>query len=372
MTNWSDVGALNPHQIYLQLTNGPGAASIHEAQDAANRIHASHFERGQRIAQLADKIAAGWQGTAALAAYGAAQPLASHALARLDTLHTAQDLLGRDAESFQRARNDVRPVPPNPPESNILNDLTPWQTDLDKEIKQYQEDAQHNIAIFDAYDGASLYNETNMPQEYGILDGFDAEITVIPPPSSPAPEHDPGTGESSRSGEAIGERGSSETDTPLPGGTGVVGPVPGNAATSPHQGTGPGGWTTTAAPPSTSAQSPLPNQGTASGPGLGPVGGVGGFVAGGGGPGPVSRDGGQKPGSRQGVGGRMGVPGESAGRSGGAGARGSGPVPGVGGVVGRGKGGDDYEHETATYLENPDPDETFGGDQLTAPPVIGE
>jgi hypothetical protein len=44
----------------------------------------------------------------------------------------------------------------------------------------------------------------------------------------------------------------------------------------------------------------------------------------------------------------------------------------VGGIAGRGKGGDDYEHETATYLENPDPDETFGGDQLTAPPVIGE
>lgn len=39
--------------------------------------------------------------------------------------------------------------------------------------------------------------------------------------------------------------------------------------------------------------------------------------------------------------------------------------------MGPGKREEDYEHETAAYLENPDPDETFGDDRPTPPPVIG-
>jgi hypothetical protein len=38
----------------------------------------------------------------------------------------------------------------------------------------------------------------------------------------------------------------------------------------------------------------------------------------------------------------------------------------------KGKGGEDKEHKTAPYLKNPDPDETFGTDEKTAPPVLGE
>jgi hypothetical protein len=42
------------------------------------------------------------------------------------------------------------------------------------------------------------------------------------------------------------------------------------------------------------------------------------------------------------------------------------------GPVGRQeKGEDDYEHQTASYLDNPDPEATFGDDRPTAPPVIG-
>ena len=32
-------------------------------------------------------------------------------------------------------------------------------TDLDRQIKRYQADSQHNVAVYDAYDGTSLNNE---------------------------------------------------------------------------------------------------------------------------------------------------------------------------------------------------------------------
>jgi hypothetical protein len=38
----------------------------------------------------------------------------------------------------------------------------------------------------------------------------------------------------------------------------------------------------------------------------------------------------------------------------------------------RGEGEEDTEHERPTFLVEPDPHDTFGTDEVTAPPVIGE
>ena len=37
----------------------------------------------------------------------------------------------------------------------------------------------------------------------------------------------------------------------------------------------------------------------------------------------------------------------------------------------RGEGAEDIERERPSFLVEPDPEETFGTDQATAPPVIG-
>lgn len=67
--------------------------------------------------------------------------------------------------------------------------------------------------------------------------------------------------------------------------------------------------------------------------------------------------------AEQAAGGRGGAAG-AAGRAGGAG------MP-MGAGAGRGQGGDDSEHQRPSFLVEPDPDEVFGTDQMTAPPVIG-
>jgi hypothetical protein len=45
---------------------------------------------------------------------------------------------------------------------------------------------------------------------------------------------------------------------------------------------------------------------------------------------------------------------------------------GMGGGGNKGQGDDDTEHERPSFLVEPDPHETFGTDEVTAPPVIGE
>jgi hypothetical protein len=62
----------------------------------------------------------------------------------------------------------------------------------------------------------------------------------------------------------------------------------------------------------------------------------------------------------------------AAGRGGAAGGRGGAGMGGMGGMgAGHGQGGEDEEHARPSYLVEPDPDSTFGTDEMTAPPVIG-
>ncbi|MGH3859197.1 MAG: hypothetical protein ACRDSQ_06230, partial [Actinokineospora sp.] len=63
--------------------------------------------------------------------------------------------------------------------------------------------------------------------------------------------------------------------------------------------------------------------------------------------------------------GGAGGPGAGAGRGGAAGAG------GMGGGGSRGQGDEDTEHTSPSYLVEADPDDVFGTDEITAPPVIG-
>jgi hypothetical protein len=109
-------------------------------------------------------------------------------------------------------------------------------------------------------------------------------------------------------------------------------------------------------------------------------GGRGGFGTGAGGGGVGAGGAGAGGAGRSGFGPGSGVGGLAAeqaamGRTGtaaGLGGRGAGMGGGMGGMgAGRGQGGEDEEHERPSYLVEPDPDSTFGTDEMTAPPVIG-
>lgn len=412
----SGVG-LTPHEIYQQLTGGPGSAYLETAQDATKTEWAREDERAQSIRKLGEKIRMGWQGEASDAAFGASLPLAHAALRGAEQLDTAQDLLGRQSGSFHDAANSVRPVPPRPPENNVVNEMIPFETDLDRQIRTYQADAQHNIDVFQGYDNASQYNETNMPREYSAISHSGGTISVK------SPDGDTGSGgdDGGRDGGGPGSTGPGSAGGP---GSSTGGP---GSAGGPGTGGGPGGFGGSGVTPGLGvggagpqqtlpsdvlpAPSGFPQSPAASGqPGGGTV-PPGGFVPGAAVPG---NPGGRGPGAsgfgpRGGSGGFGGGPGSGgpggggpgAGAPGGPGARGVAPGPGAGagalaaeeaarrgglsgsgarggsagmpmGAMGGGQGkAEDEEHERKIMIVSGGED-LFGTDVLTAPQVIGD
>ncbi len=402
---------LSGHQIYEALTSGPGTAGLEDAYGVADAEAQLEAQRAELIKRLATKIEAGWEGEAGAAAHSAARPLADVSLIGAENLERTHVLLQQHADVFGSVAAAVYPVPANPPESNLYDDLTPWDTDTEDAQRKYAAESEHNIRLFEVYDNESMANEQALPMDYSTLSDTGDVIVVEKPgpgiePPQPPP-HDPV--------EPVGRGGGEDQGrgwTPPQPPPGIVGPPPGlvdpppvgppDDQRTPPQITTPNEWV--APPPSTPnpARPPVPMPvglptadpllpvGGGYGPGgsgSGSRGGAGGFGARGGGAGEHgagARGGAAEhgPGSRSGAtehgpGGRPGSVGageHATGRPGGAtaGARGAGGAGGGMGGGGRGQGGEDEEHTRASFLLEDDPEAVFGTDQVTAPPVIGE
>ncbi|WP_414936577.1 hypothetical protein [Amycolatopsis sp. cmx-11-51] len=425
------------YNIWEKIVTGPGTGSISEGQAAATRLKAGYQDRLTTIDDLSKEMDAAWTGKGAEAAQeSGAHPLRTWMEDSGKKLTDSDKYLGEQNTAFTTVKAKVQPVPKDPPKNNLLNSITPWTTDTDRAIRDYNQKGQANVDAFNEYFKASSENGKKLPT-YNKMEGQNTNVDVnggggkdkdgngndtgqgdrngnngMPPggistpPGSMPPGGMPPGGMPSVPGSnmpGIGAPGSNLPGSNLPGsnlpgsnlpGSNIPGSnlpgsnlpggqydpnIPGSDFKPPswNDGTNASGFT----PPKIPGAGGFgPGGGGGGGfggtdiPGAGGFGPDGGFGPGGFGPGgPGSASGAATPGGAAGMGGGMG--------SGGAGAGGAGAGRGAGGMMGgmggmgpggaKGKGGED-EERSAKYLVGDDPNDIFGTDELTAPPVIGE
>ncbi|MGW4526014.1 PPE domain-containing protein [Amycolatopsis sp. NPDC004378] len=408
-------GPLTAAQIYEQITGGNGVGSLADAQDSATQLTTRMIERAQRISALRAKTMSGWQGAAGSAAADATLPLVQAAADDAVHLKNAQTAVGAQMDAFGTAKNSVKPVAPQPPEltardvADVLNGK--GFGSYNTKVAGWQADSQANIDAFSAYHSASSTNGGQMPAQYAQLADSGAPVSMstpgagtqnqqnktagptdtgewarnprqpqVPPQKSQVPPQNrqvvqpPGQNQVQRTNQPPNQvrppgGGSDNTHAnnyvPQPvmppaaqggyefGPTGQpVSNLGGSTGYTPY---GPGGYGSGM------------NTGTGTGTGYGPRGtgaapGTG-TGAGYGTRGPGAASGARMPEER--------FPNSAAAR-GAAGQRGANGMPMGGQMGGRGKE-EDREKKKAPYLQNPDPDETFGGfTEKPMPPVIGE
>lgn len=423
----SSISGLSAEQI-VEAMKGSGAngtATLDAASQAHADVHAGHVELETMTNGLIGTMRAAWRGDAADLAHSRLNPVVSALRLSQDDLAKAKDLTSRQSGSFHDAANALVPVPPKP-SNNILNVATPWHTDLDNQIDQWNEAQSRNIAVYMSYTSASNYNHDGMPTSYGDVSVIGSPANVhITAPEGPPPGHGPGP-----ETKPLEHGGASPTahrpdiDTGAGGSQGMGQPATGASGHGAQPTAVPSGSTTT------QGYQDIPTQPTGSQwnqPGYSAPGGgglaasEGGFAAGGGaiaagggaiaagsgalaaggaglgsggssrgsgagtwrgqaGPGGRAGAGGQSGGGRTGAGGQPGSRAGLASRAGGgmAGEPGGTSRPGPAGQAGApgvgpagGKKEEDKEHKSAAYLEDDYSDQIVGDLPPTTPPVIG-
>ncbi|MFB9684731.1 hypothetical protein [Amycolatopsis plumensis] len=419
------------YDIWEKITTGPGAGSIESGQSAANRLRGAYAERLGTIDALAKEMDAAWTGGGAEAAQNAgAHPLRVWMEDSGTKLTDSDKYLGEQHNAFTTVHAQVQQVPKDPPKNNLLNAITPWTTDTDRAIRDYNAKGQANVDAFNTYYKASNDNGQKMPT-YAALKGQQENVNVDggkDGKKKPGDKNGNGTGDGNGTGNGTGTGTGSVPGVNMPG--------PGSVPSFPGQPNTPGGSFDPGKVPSFDPSKPpsfdpskipggsydpsrIPGVGSytppnfgdgthssgftppkipgASGFGPGGSGGAGDFSIPGGGFGPGGSGGIGDPAAGFGPGGVGFGPGGStgaampgggdaagAGRGGagaggamGGGSAGRAGASGMGGMGGmhpggaKGQGGGD-EERTSKYLLGDDPNDIFGTDELTAPPVIGE
>lgn len=370
-------------QIYRAFEASRGAEGLLDAREHLKKATAQYQEFAGRIQGEASSFEEYWSGDAAGAAQRGLGPAAVEATSAAEQSTTAEDLLRRQAESYDYAKRNVRPVPPMPTNPPSLAEVVANPgagNSYFARAQASQDAARNNVEQANVFQTASDYNGQMMPASFGSIDAgkFDINTStdsssgrggvggvggavpavggaVVPSGSSGAGGRAAGTstsgvGSATASKAGSGAGGSAMTSTrqsgtaPAASSGQVPGTTPPTVDRSDRPGTSsrlPGG---TAAPFGGSTGGVRPGvpggtggpRGSAPGVGGSPRGGLPGGQAGGGQPG--GRMSGQLPGGVGQAGG--------AGRAGLAGGRaGIGPGMTGGPGAGRGKGDDDREHK---------------------------
>ncbi|WP_254897018.1 PPE domain-containing protein [Amycolatopsis sp. Hca4] len=419
-------GPLTAAQIYEQITGGEGIDSLADAQDGARQLTERMVERAQRISTLRAKTMSGWQGNAGEAAADATLPLVQAAADDSVHLENARTAVGAQMDAFGTAKHSVKPVAAQPPAlgvDDVLRAISEKSWDsYHSKVAGWQADSQANIDAFSAYHSASTSNGGQMPSQYAQLADSGASVSLRDRTSEPtdtgewarapketripAQDHvtggnqDRATTQQNQLHQQELQNQQSQQNQIRPGTTGPSATNPGTtqpgttnsdsthansyvprpvmpAAQSGYEFGPTGQPVSNLTGPSTNY--PGTNWPGGFGPGTGPYTG-GGYqpgTMGPGTPGSTKGTGPNQPGTRP--------PGSSTGARlpeerfptnparGSAGPRGANGLPMGTPLAQRGGKEEDREKKKSPYLQNPDPDETFGGfTEKPMPPVIGE
>lgn len=403
------------HEIYRQMTSGPGTGSAQLAANTATSLESSYSSVEQRLKRVGETLGESWTGASADAAQAAGNPINQAMIQMQDALRQADTSLSNQVYQFNYNKAQLKNMPSEKPDTGFWDDVTPWDTDTEDAVNGYNSDEAHNRKVYSEFQSASNTNRGELPKEFpgvtadnlnieiaetGGDDGRDKTANVSntgrPPgttngfPTSTSQQTSTGTGWTGPGGINGGETNVASVgteNTVRPGENTGRPPVGGVIERPPNTGIPPIG-----VPGNPNLTGTGPGRGPGGGPGGGPgkfgggpgSGGPGGSRFGGGGLGGSGTglgagnagSAGQQAGGKAGVFGGMG---ESAnargGAAGAAGAGGRAGAAGMGGMAGqgqRGQGEDDLEHKSADYLVNEEnTNEIIGDMPLVAPPTIG-
>ncbi|MBK1784360.1 hypothetical protein JHE00_08465 [Prauserella sp. ASG 168] len=395
------------------VTENLDAGQITEVSTAYHELHSMFSEFATQLKDAVGKSQHEWEGSAADQAHGYFDSLSTWADGNSSNAQLASEVMYQQSEAATTAKNSM----PEEVPFDWKTEMAKWGGNpftmvdsMNSSIETYQRNQEaHSEAARvmtqydnDLYGAASKQPVFAEPPKFGVGSG---EGTGLKPPGTGI--NMPGNGGTEASGFSGGSVPGGGT-VPGAGGGGSYGsgggsiggggssvptPLPaGNVTGSTPRGTNPSGYRPpTATPPRMPSRGGGNNglngmgampMGPMGGGGMGGAGGsdysskLGRGGAGGFGPGGSGSGAGAAPGASSGAAktgmGPMGSGAAAPGAAAAAGGRGAGMAGGMGGAGRGGKGEDDAEHQRPTYLVEGDPDEVFGTDMRTAPPVIGE
>jgi WXG100 family type VII secretion target len=159
------MAGLSGYEIFLLASRSESPAALTQAADASKESRARIQKLSEDLRRLTAEMQGAWKGKASDRAAQAVQPIEQSLQRVQETLDKADTSLRAQAQAYGTFRQQVMPMAtPEPPELNLLDQLTPWDTDNEVARKEWFEADAQNRRAYGEYSGLTGQNQATLPQ----------------------------------------------------------------------------------------------------------------------------------------------------------------------------------------------------------------
>ncbi len=180
------AGGLTPGELVKRVMNGPGTDSLQEAHRAGveQTQYQAQLEQGTR--ELTTALESAWTGGGADAARTRLQPLTDSAVSASASLQQNSNLSQAQIDQFHAMKNALHAdVGGDPPTRSAWDVATPWDTDTEDKINQYNQKAAENVEKYNGYNQESTSNTAARTIDYGQLGKYGGGDFTVEEPEKP-------------------------------------------------------------------------------------------------------------------------------------------------------------------------------------------
>ncbi|MEV6897808.1 hypothetical protein [Amycolatopsis sp. NPDC051372] len=168
-------------ELVQKVLNSKGAGGWHEGAGQATQLAADHHTISADIQNLSTGLESVWTGGGAEAAQQRIKVFSDTTAAASQTYTTnGQNLTGL-AHGFDEMKAALQPMPGTPPHKDFIDVATPWDTDTEDKINQYNQLAQQNLDRYNGYAQQAQNSGQSLKTDYGKLNEFDGTVTITQP-----------------------------------------------------------------------------------------------------------------------------------------------------------------------------------------------
>ncbi|MGY6653371.1 WXG100 family type VII secretion target [Amycolatopsis sp. TRM77291] len=188
-----DVGTQPvPVPEFVEKVRAGNSSPWHEAARQAGQAAKSQGEHAAVLREIIGGLESSWSGTGADAARERIHKLYTVADSADRSMARNQQSVLTAASGFEHTKATLKPMPPRPDKS-FGDVISPWDTDTEKAIADYNEKAKFNLTVYKGYENQIRQTQSGLQGDYGQLGFYDgADIALTPPVKrgpAPAPDH---------------------------------------------------------------------------------------------------------------------------------------------------------------------------------------
>ncbi|MGW4490133.1 hypothetical protein ACWEOE_40770 [Amycolatopsis sp. NPDC004368] len=165
-------------ELVQKIQQSRGATGWHDGGNKAKGLAKDHDLLSSDINKLSSGLESMWTGNGAEAAQARIKMFSAATTAASQTYTSNGENLTGLANGFDDMKAALQPMPGTPPHKDFLDVATPWDTDTEDKINQYNQLAAQNLARYQSYADQAQSSGQSLQNDYGKLNDFDDNLAI--------------------------------------------------------------------------------------------------------------------------------------------------------------------------------------------------